>query len=280
MRDEKQGQGRCLADTVTPNLQGNQKSSIFDSHAHYDDDQFDSDRDELLARILPEKGVCGILNMGADLQGCYDTVALTERYGYVYGGVGIHPECARELPEDWLDTLRGLLKKDKIVAVGEIGLDYHWLDECPKERQQEVFAAQLALAGELQMPVVIHDREAHGDTLRFLQEYRPRGVVHCFSGSAETAREIVGLGMYIGLGGAVTFKNARHSTEVAASIPLDRLLLETDAPYMAPVPFRGKRNDSSLIAFAAQRIAEIRNCTAEEILTAGEQNARRLFGIH
>ena len=140
-----------------------------------------------------------------------------------------------------------------MVAVGEIGLDYHWLDACPKERQQEVFARQLELAGELDLPVVVHDREAHADTLALLRKYRPRGVVHCFSGSWETAREVLRLGMYIGLGGVVTFKNARHPVEVARNIPLDRLLLETDCPYMAPVPFRGKRNDSSLIPWATLR---------------------------
>ena len=154
-----------------------------------------------------------------------------------------------------------------MVAVGEIGLDYHWLDACPKERQQEVFAAQLELAQKLALPVVVHDREAHGDTVEFLRKYRPRGVVHCFSGSWETAREILGLGMYIGLGGVVTFKNARHAVEVAQNIPLDRLLLETDAPYMAPVPHRGKRNDSSLIPLVAEKIGELRGLEAQAVST-------------
>lgn len=253
--------------------------NIFDSHAHYDDGQFDPDREELLGRILPGKGVCGVVNMGADLQGCYDTVALTEQYGYIYGAVGIHPENAKDLPENWLEIIRELLKKDKIVAVGEIGLDYHWLDECPKERQQEVFAAQLALANELSLPVAVHDREAHGDTLDFLKRYRPQGVVHCFSGSWEMAREILKLDMYLGIGGVVTFKNARHPVEVAKNMPLNRLLLETDAPYMAPVPHRGKRNDSSLIIHAAEKIAELRGETTEVILNAAAENARRLFGI-
>ena len=254
-------------------------TSIFDSHAHYDDSQFDPDREELLGRILPEKGVSGILNMGSDLQSCYNTVALTQQYGYCYGGVGIHPEEARDLPHDWLEQVRAWLSRPKMVAVGEIGLDYHWLDACPKDRQQEVFGLQLELARELSLPVVVHDREAHADTLSFLRQYRPAGVVHCFSGSWETAREILDLGMYIGLGGVVTFKNARHPVEVAKNIPLDRLLLETDCPYMAPVPFRGKRNDSSLIAYVAERIGEVRGQPAEEILQAAEANARRLFAI-
>ena len=232
---------------------------IFDSHAHYDDEQFDPDREALLGKALPEAGVCGILNMGADLQGCYDTAALTEQYSYVYGAVGIHPECAKELPENWLTVLRELLKKEKIVAVGEIGLDYHWLDSCPKERQQEVFSTQLELSRELSLPVAVHDREAHADTLEFLRRYRPQGVVHCFSGSVEMAREVVKLGMY--------------------ELPLDRLLLETDAPYMAPEPYRGKRNDSSLILHVAKRIGELRGEAPEVILQAAGENTRRLFRL-
>ena len=253
--------------------------NIFDSHAHYDDSQFDGDREELLGHILPEKGVSGVINMAADLASCQTTWELTQRYDYVYGAAGIHPEEARDLPHDWLEQVRAWLGRPKMVAVGEIGLDYHWLDACPKDRQQEVFADQLELARELSLPVVVHDREAHADTLAFLQRYRPAGVVHCFSGSWETAREILNLGMYIGLGGVVTFKNARHPVEVAKNIPLDRLLLETDCPYMAPVPFRGKRNDSSLIAYVAERIGEVRGQPAEEILQAAEANARRLFAI-
>ena len=253
--------------------------NIFDSHAHYDDSQFDGDREELLGHILPEKGVSGVINMAADLNSCQTTWELTQRYGYVYGAAGIHPEEARDLPHDWLAQVKAWLGRPKMVAVGEIGLDYHWLDACPKDRQQEVFADQLELAKELSLPVVVHDREAHADTLAFLQRYWPAGVVHCFSGSWETAREILNLGMYIGLGGVVTFKNARHPVEVAKNIPLDRLLLETDCPYMAPVPFRGKRNDSSLIAYVAERIGEVRGQPAEEILQAAEANARRLFAI-
>lgn len=255
-------------------------ASIFDSHAHYDDAQFDEDRTELLKRILPEKGVCGILNMGADLQACRDTVALCNAYGYIYGGVGIHPENALELPDDWLSQIRQMATENKkVVAIGEIGLDYHWLDACPKDRQKEVFIRQLELAKELSMPVVIHDREAHGDTLEMIRTYRPKGVVHCYSGSAETARELVDLGMYLGFGGVVTFKNARHAVETVKEIPLERLLLETDAPYMAPVPFRGKRNDSSLIAYVAEKIGEIRGVAPQVILEAAKENTKRLFGI-
>ena len=252
---------------------------IFDTHAHYDSEQFNSNRDELLAKILPENGVCGVINMGADLSGCYDTVMLADKYDYFYGAVGIHPECAQDLPKDWLGQVEKLLDKKKIVAVGEIGLDYYYIDECPKDRQKEVFSAQLKLADERNLPVSIHDREAHGDTLEFLCKYKPKGVLHCFSGSVEMSREIIKLGMYIGLGGVVTFKNARHTVEVAADIPLDRLLLETDAPYLAPVPFRGKQNNSAYIAYVAEKIAEIRGVSAEEILKANEENANRLFNL-
>jgi len=255
-------------------------TGIFDTHAHYDDEQFVPDRDELLSRVLPGKDVCGILNMGADLKGCRDTVDMTKRYGYIYGAVGIHPECARDLPEKWLETIEALAAEKKIVAIGEIGLDYHWLDACPKDVQQEVFGRQLELANRLKMPVCVHDREAHGDIMDFMRKYRPKGVMHCFSGSVELSRETIKLGLYIGIGGVITFKNARHIVEVAADIPLDRLLLETDAPYMAPFPFRGKRNDSSLIAHVAERIAEIRGITAEEVRRASLENTRRLFAIH
>ncbi len=251
--------------------------NIFDSHAHYYSHQFDSDREQLLGWTLQEKGVVGIVNMGSDLESCYATLELARRYDYIWGGVGIHPEDALDLPEDWLGQIQEMLKEPKIVAMGEIGLDYHWLDACPKGRQQEVFAIQLELARELALPVVVHDREAHADTLEFLKKYKPAGVVHCFSGSWETAREILDLGMYIGLGGVVTFKNARHAVEVARNIPLERLVLETDAPYMAPVPYRGKRNDSSLIAFVAEIIGELRGMEAQAVLDVTAENTRRLF---
>lgn len=254
-------------------------AGIFDSHAHYNSNQFRADREDLLGRRLPEAGVVGVVNMGSDLPGCYDTLRLTEQYDYVYGAAGIHPEDALELPEDWLSQIEQLVQQPKMVAVGEIGLDYHWLDACPKERQQEVFAAQLALANRLGLPVSVHDRESHADVLAFLQKYRPRGVVHCFSGSVEMAREVLKLGMYLGLGGVVTFKNARHALDVAREIPLDRLLLETDAPYMAPEPYRGKRNDSSLIRFTAEKIAALRSIDPQQVLAHAEANARRLFAI-
>ena len=252
---------------------------IFDSHAHYESEQFDADRDELLGSILPQKGVCGVINMSAEYDSMEKTIALCDKYDYFYGAVGIHPECAADLPETWLEDVEKLLSHPKVVAIGEIGLDYYWEDSCPRERQKEVFIAQLELAKKYDLPVVIHDRDAHGDMMEILRKYKPKGVIHCFSGSVELARESVALGMYIGLGGVVTFKNARHSVEVAKDIPLDRLLTETDAPYMAPVPFRGKRCDSSMIAYDAAKIAEVRGITAQEVLTAGCENACRLFNI-
>lgn len=253
---------------------------IFDSHAHYDSNQFNADREELLSKVLPEADVVGVINMGSDFPGCFDTLKLVEEYDYIYGAAGIHPECAKDLPEDWLSQIEEMVQRPKMVAVGEIGLDYHWLDACPKDRQQEVFEAQLALANRLGMPVSVHDREAHADTMAMLQAYRPRGVMHCFSGSVEMARELLKLDMYIGLGGVVTFKNSRHAVEVAAEIPLDRLLLETDAPYMAPVPHRGKRNDSSLIRLVAEKIAEVRDISPEKVLEITAENTRRLFKIN
>lgn len=251
---------------------------IFDSHAHYDDEAFDQDRGEIL-RNLPAQGICRIVNVGADLQGCRYAVALAAAYPYIYAGVGIHPECVNDTPDEALNEVETLLDAPKVVAVGEIGLDYHFEDNAPREVQREWFAKQLALANRRGFPVIVHDRDAHGDTMELLCKHRPKGVVHCFSGSVEMMREVVRLGMYIGLGGAVTFKNARVPVEVAAAVPLDHLLLETDAPYMAPVPYRGKRCDSSMIAKTAERIAEIRQMPVEELLKATQQNASRLFGI-
>lgn len=252
---------------------------IFDSHAHYDDEAFENDRAELLGKILPEKGVWRVVNCGASLEGSERSLQLSREYPYIYAAVGVHPEEAGGLPADWLDRIRQMAAGEKVVAIGEIGLDYHYEDACPREEQKRVFEEQLRLANELCLPVIVHDREAHGDTMELLRRYRPRGVVHCFSGSAEMAREVVALGMYIGLGGVVTFKNARHSVETAASIPIERLLTETDAPYMAPVPLRGKRNDSSLIPFSAAKIGLCRGLSCEEVLEWGCRNACTLFGL-
>ncbi len=249
---------------------------IFDAHAHYDDAWFDEDRDELL-KALPDEGVCGVVCNAVDLKSAEVLKGYSEKYPYIWFTAGFHPENLEDMPEDYLDGIKEYLKNEKCVAIGEIGLDYHW--DIPRDLQKRVFEEQLRLAAELDVPVVIHDREAHGDTMELIRRYRPKGLMHCFSGSVELMREVIKLGMSISLGGVVTFKNARHSVECAAEVPLDRLLLETDAPYMAPVPFRGKRNDSRKIIYAAEKIAEIRGMTADEILYITADNARRLYNI-
>ena len=249
---------------------------IFDSHAHYDDSAFDEDREALLA-ALPQRGVCRVINVGASLRGCAAAAQLASRYDYIYGAAGIHPEFAAEASLQDLAEVRQFLQGDKMVAVGEIGLDYHYEDGAPREKQLALFEAQLQLAQELDLPVIVHDREAHEDTLRLLEKYQPKGVVHCFSGSVEMMRQVVKLGMYIGLGGAVTFKNAKKPKLVAQETPAERLLLETDAPYMAPVPYRGSRCDSSMIAETAGQIAELRGMERNALLEQCAQNAYRLF---
>lgn len=251
--------------------------NIFDTHAHFDDKKFDSDRDELL-KALPEKGVCAAVNQSTDLKTAEISIALAEKYDYIYAAVGIHPENLESLREDYISVLRELSKHEKVLAIGEIGLDYYW--DIPKDRQLRVFEEQLELSRELSLPVCVHDREAHGDTLSLLQKYRPKGVVHCFSGSREMAKEVLKIGMYIGVGGALTFKNARKIIEVVEDTPLDRIVLETDAPYLAPVPFRGKRNDSSLIAYVAEKAAEIKGVTADELLKITCENAKRLYQMN
>lgn len=252
--------------------------NIFDSHAHYDDAAFDPDREALLAS-LPEKGVCYVINCGADLVTSKASVELAARYSHISAAVGIHPEEAKSAPADYPDQLEQLLRQPKVVAVGEIGLDYHFAENAPREVQKEFFSRQLELANAHGLPVIIHDRDAHGDTMDILRKMKPKGVVHCFSGSVEMAREVLKLGMYIGLGGAVTFKNAKTPVEVARMVPADRLLMETDCPYMAPVPFRGKRNDSTLIAYSAEKIAEVRGVGVQDLLDQTKKNAEALFGL-
>ena len=252
-------------------------SNIFDTHAHYDDEKFDGDRAEVLY-FVKANGVSRIIDCGCDLKSSLAAVKLSEDFDFIFAAVGVHPHEAEEATEVDFSEIRRLYEKKKVIAVGEIGLDYHY-DFSPREKQKEVFERQLILANELNLPVIVHDREAHEDTLMLLKKYKPKGVVHCFSGSTEGAREILSLGMYIGLGGAVTFKNARKPLEVAAFVPEDRLLLETDCPYMAPVPFRGKRCDSSMIPFSAERIAEVRKTDVQTLIDRCCKNAQTLFGI-
>ena len=251
---------------------------IFDAHAHYDDHAFDEDRDELLSSMA-DKGVGYILNSGSDIPSSKASVALTEIYPFVYAAVGVHPHEAKTWNEEAENCLKELLKAPKVVALGEIGLDYHY-DLSPRDVQKAVFRRQLEIACENNIPVVIHEREALGDTLEIIKDFPTvRGMFHCFSGSPETAAELVKSGWYISLGGAVTFKNAKKPPAVLASVPEDRLLVETDCPYMAPVPHRGKRNDSSLISYVLQKAEEVRGVSAKDIENITCNNALRLFGI-
>lgn len=250
-------------------------NNIFDTHAHYDDEQFNNDIDILLAE-LPSAGIYRVVNCGTDIKSCNKCREISDKYDYIYFASGIHPHEAEDAQENFIDELKALCKDKKCVAIGEIGLDYHY-DFSPRDKQREVFEKQLILAADLDLPVIIHDREAHDDTWNLLKKYRPKGIVHCFSGSVEMARDIVSIGMHIGLGGAVTFKNAKKPVEVAKYIPLEKLVLETDCPYMAPVPFRGKRNDSSLISYTAEFISELKNISTQELIDITTKNADKLF---
>lgn len=252
-------------------------NNIFDSHAHYNDEQFDIDRDSLLAS-LPEAGIVGIINCGTDVKSSLESLEMAEKYPFVYAACGYHPESALDFTDDNLLEIEKMLAHEKCVAVGEIGLEYHY-DFVPKDVQKYVFEKHLELAVKYDMPVIVHDREAHADTMELLKKYNPKGVLHCYSGSAEMAKEVLKMGMYIGLGGAVTFKNAVKPVEVAEMIPLDRLLLETDCPYMAPVPMRGKRNNSAYIEYVAEKIADIRGISSQELLCITAENTKKLFNI-
>ena len=249
--------------------------NIFDSHAHYNDERFAEDRESVLC-ALPEKGVCGVINCGTDVLTSEESRDLAERYEHVWFAAGIHPEDCGDTPMEALNEIEALLTHEKCVAVGEIGLDFYWPDP-PRDVQYRFFEAQLQMANETGKPVIIHDREAHEHTMEMVRKYRPKGVLHCFSGSVETMREALKLGLYIGLGGVVTFKNAKKAILAAKAVPADRLLLETDCPYMAPVPFRGKRNDSTLIAYTAQTIAAVRETDAQALINRCTQNTKNLF---
>lgn len=252
---------------------------IFDSHAHYDDEQFDEDREELL-KELKENGVGAILNMSSDYESVKRTVELAEKYDFIYGAVGIHPEHADQYNEEVRKELTEILKGEKFKAVGEVGLDYYWDSNPPKEVQIRVLRDQYELAKSLGMPIILHDRESHEDILKIAKEYKDVvSVFHSYSGSVEMAREIIRIGGYIGISGVLTFKNARKLPDVVKEIPLERMLIETDAPYMAPVPYRGKRNRSDYLLGVADKIAEIRELTRDEVLEITSENMKRLFSL-
>ena len=252
---------------------------LFDTHAHMDDQAFDADRAELLA-ALPSQGIQLLMNPGCSLASSYNTSRLSQEYDYIYAAVGSHPDVADEVNEEVLEEYRKLCKLNpKIKAIGEIGLDYHY-EDIPREIQLKAFRMQMELARELKLPVIVHEREAHEDGMAVVNEFPDvTGVFHCYSGSAEMAKELVKKGWYIGFTGVLTFKNARKAIEVASSIPLDRIVLETDCPYMSPEPFRGKRNDPGKLYRMAEKLAEVRGLTVEEIHAITTENGKRLYRL-
>ena len=253
---------------------------IFETHAHYDDDRFDEDRHELLAS-LPEAGIGIVVNCGASAQGNYDTIALTQQHAHVYGALGVHPSNIEDMNEDFFAWIKENAKQDKIVAIGEVGLDYYWdKEEDVQKKQRYWFGRQLELARETSLPIIIHSRDAAADTMQVMKEHHAQeipGVIHCFSYSKEMAQEFIKMGYYIGVGGVVTFKNAKKLVETVEAIPLERILLETDCPYMAPEPYRGKRNSSLYLPYVVEKIAQIKGVSTKDVERVTEENARRLF---
>lgn len=256
---------------------------IFETHAHYDDKAFDSDREELLLS-LKEHGIGAVVNACASIDGMEDTIALMERYPFVYGAIGVHPDDADRMTEETLEKIRRFSRHEKSVAIGEIGLDYYWHKEKEEHRiQQEMFRAQMEIAREEKLPFMIHSREAAEDTLHIVRDYVKGGmyggIIHCFSYGREIAREYLNMGLFLGIGGVVTFKNARKLKEVVEYAPLSQLVLETDSPYLSPEPNRGKRNSSLNLPYVAEAIGELKGVTAEEVIAVTEQNARSLLGL-
>lgn len=251
---------------------------LFDTHAHLNDPAFDPDREALMAG-LKDKGIGYVMNAGCSLQSSKDIIAMAENCPWLYASVGSHPDSADEVNEDVIEAYRAMCAHEKVKAIGEIGLDYYY-EDIPRDIQKNAFRMQMALAQELDMPVIVHEREAHDDGMRIVKEFpRVKGVFHCYSGSAEMARQLVNMGWYIGFTGVLTFKNARKAVETASSIPLERIVLETDCPFMAPEPYRGKRNDPGYLIKMAEKLAEIRGITTEEAIAATTENAKRLYRI-
>ena len=251
---------------------------LFDTHAHMNDPAFDEDREEMILG-LKEKGVAYVMNVGCCLESSGDCIKLAEQYPFVYASVGSHPDSADEVNDAVLEQYRQMAQHPKVLAIGEIGLDYYY-ETIPRNVQQQAFRMQLALAKELDMPVIVHERNAHDDGMRIVKEFKGvTGVFHCYSGSAEMARQLVDMGWYIGFTGVLTFKNARKAVETAERIPLERIVLETDCPFMAPEPFRGKRNDPGYMYRMAERLAEIRGIPVEMVHQVTMENAKRLYRL-
>jgi len=261
-------------------LDKEQKILLFDTHAHYDDERFDEDRHQLI-ESLNAKGVGYVVNIAADMESAKKSIELAEKYSFIYAAVGVHPHSADEVNEKNLEILAEYARNSKVKAIGEIGLDYYY-DNSPRDIQKRAFNMQLELASMLKLPVIIHDRDAHEDSMNIIKEKRASlsyGVFHCFSGSVEMAKELIEMDFYISVGGPLTFKNSRKLPDVVRYVPLDRLLIETDCPYLAPEPHRGKRNDSGYMYLVAQKIAEIKGLSFDEVAAATTDNAKKFFGI-
>ena len=252
---------------------------LFDTHAHLDDESFDSDRLELL-QALPQRGIRLVMNPGCSYKSSLNAIALAEGYDYIYAAVGSHPDAADEVDDALIERYRQLcMAHPRVKAIGEIGLDYHY-EDIPRDIQKKAFRLQMELARELDLPVIVHEREAHEDGLKIVDEFPTvKGVFHCYSGSAEMAKELIKRGWYIGFTGVLTFKNARKAIEVASSIPRDRIVIETDCPYMAPVPFRGKRNDPGLVCYMARKLAELWGIPEAEAARITLENGKRLYRL-
>ena len=254
---------------------------IFETHAHYDDEKFDEDRAELLSS-MQENGIGRIINVSANLESLENTRKLMEAYPFIYGAFGLHPDEVGDLNEDVMARMRELCRMEKAVAVGEIGLDYYW-DKENHEKQEYWFRRQIQLAVKLGKPIAIHDREAHGDVMRILKEEKAfentRVLMHCYSGSAEMARQYLAMGCYFSIAGPVTYKNGKKAPEIIAAIPLDHMCIETDSPYLTPMPFRGRRNDPSYVRYTAMKIAELKGLSLQEVAEATCETAKKFYGL-
>ncbi len=252
--------------------------NIFDSHSHYDDKSFNNDLDEVLKK-LPKLGVSNIIHAAIDIKSCEFGILTSKKYDFYYTSVGIHPENVEKVQDDYILKLEKFCENEKVVAIGEIGLDYYWTKET-KQKQLEVFEEQIKLAKKLDLPIIVHCREATNDCMTLLRKYKPKGVVHCFSGSVETAKEVLDIGMYISFTGVLTFPKSEKAKAVVKMMPIDKLLLETDCPFMAPVPNRGKRCTSDMIAYVAEVVSQLKGIDTQEVLDITNKNAKTLFKIN